>query len=58
MLTIFNSLSRTKQAFVPITPGQVKLYVCGVTIYDYCHIGHARTYVAFDVVVRYLRARG
>jgi cysteinyl-tRNA synthetase len=43
---------------VPITPGQVKLYVCGVTIYDYCHIGHARTYVAFDVVVRYLRARG
>lgn len=58
MLTIFNTLSRTKQAFVPITPGQVKLYVCGVTIYDYCHIGHARTYVAFDVVVRYLRARG
>lgn len=58
MLTLFNTLSRSKQAFVPITPGQVKLYVCGVTIYDYCHIGHARTYVAFDVVVRYLRARG
>lgn len=58
MLTIFNTLSRSKQALVPITPGQVKLYVCGVTIYDYCHIGHARTYVAFDVVVRYLRARG
>jgi cysteinyl-tRNA synthetase len=58
MLTIFNTLSRSKQALVPIIPGQVKLYVCGVTIYDYCHIGHARTYVAFDVVVRYLRARG
>jgi cysteinyl-tRNA synthetase len=58
MLTIFNTLSRSKQAFKPITPGQVKLYVCGVTIYDYCHIGHARTYVAFDVVVRYLRSRG
>lgn len=58
MLTIFNTLSRSKEIFKPITPGQVKLYVCGVTIYDYCHIGHARTYVAFDVVVRYLRARG
>ncbi|MFC0444393.1 cysteine--tRNA ligase [Pseudidiomarina halophila] len=58
MLTIFDTLRRSKDVFKPITPGEVKLYVCGVTIYDYCHIGHARTYVAFDVVVRYLRAKG
>ncbi len=58
MLTIFDTLRRSKEVFQPITPGEVKLYVCGVTIYDYCHIGHARTYVAFDVVVRYLRSKG
>ncbi|RUO56120.1 cysteine--tRNA ligase [Pseudidiomarina homiensis] len=58
MLTIFDTLRRRKEVFQPITPGEVKLYVCGVTIYDYCHIGHARTYVAFDVVVRYLRSKG
>ncbi|MRJ41125.1 MULTISPECIES: cysteine--tRNA ligase [Idiomarina] len=58
MLKVFNTLTRQKEEFKPITPGKVKLYVCGVTIYDYCHIGHARTYVAFDVIVRYLRARG
>lgn len=58
MLKVFNTLTRQKEEFKPITPGEVKLYVCGVTIYDFCHIGHARTYVAFDVVVRYLRARG
>ncbi|GAB3290521.1 cysteine--tRNA ligase [Pseudidiomarina andamanensis] len=58
MLKVFNTLTRQKEEFKPITPGEVKLYVCGVTIYDYCHIGHARTYVAFDVVVRYLRSRG
>lgn len=58
MLSIFDTLRRRKDEFKPITPGEVKLYVCGVTIYDYCHIGHARTYVAFDVVVRYLRSKG
>ncbi|RUO25191.1 cysteine--tRNA ligase [Aliidiomarina minuta] len=58
MLKLYNSLTRQKEAFQPLIPGQVKLYVCGVTIYDYCHIGHARTYVAFDVVVRYLRYLG
>lgn len=58
MLTIFDTLRRSKEVFQPLTPGEVKLYVCGVTIYDYCHIGHARTYVAFDVVVRYLRSKG
>ncbi|MBA3988716.1 MAG: cysteine--tRNA ligase [Idiomarina sp.] len=58
MLKLFNSLTKQKEEFQPLTPGEVKLYVCGVTTYDYCHIGHARTYVAFDVVVRYLRYLG
>jgi cysteinyl-tRNA synthetase len=58
MLTIYNTLGRTKQPFVAITPGQVRLYVCGMTVYDYCHLGHARVMVAFDVVTRWLRASG
>lgn len=58
MLKLFNSLTKQKETFTPLTDGEVKLYVCGVTTYDYCHIGHARTYVAFDVVVRYLRYIG
>ncbi|MBY5922139.1 cysteine--tRNA ligase [Ferrimonas balearica] len=58
MLQIFNTLTRQKEEFKPIEPGKVGLYVCGVTIYDYCHIGHARTYVAFDTMVRYLRSKG
>jgi cysteinyl-tRNA synthetase len=57
-LTVFNTLTRKKQSFEPIKPGHVGIYVCGVTTYDYCHIGHARTYVAFDIVVRYLRKLG
>ena len=58
MLKIYNSLTRTKQEFKPITPGKIGLYVCGVTVYDLCHIGHARTFVNFDVIVRYLRYAG
>ena len=58
MLRIYNSLTRQKQDFVPITPGQVRMYVCGMTVYDYCHLGHARVMVAFDVVRRWLRASG
>lgn len=58
MLTIYNSLGREKQPFVAITPGQVRLYVCGMTVYDYCHLGHARVMVAFDVVTRWLRTSG
>jgi len=58
MLTIHNSLGRTKQAFVPIRPGEVRMYVCGMTVYDYLHLGHARMLVVFDVVARYLRACG
>jgi len=58
MLKIYNSLTRQKEEFKPIRPGQVGMYVCGVTIYDLCHIGHGRTFVDFDVVVRYLRYLG
>jgi cysteinyl-tRNA synthetase len=58
VLQIYNTLTRTKEEFVPLESGKVKMYVCGVTTYDYCHIGHARMFVAFDVVVRYLRHRG
>jgi cysteinyl-tRNA synthetase len=55
-LKIYNSLSREKQRFVPIEPGRVRMYVCGMTVYDYCHVGHARVMVVFDVVRRWLRA--
>ena len=58
MLQIFNTLTRKKESFVPIVPGKVSMYVCGITIYDFCHVGHARTYVAFDVMNRYLRFSG
>ena len=58
MLHIYNSLTRKKDPFTPITPGKVRLYVCGMTVYDYCHLGHARVMVVFDMAVRYLRARG
>ena len=58
MLRIYNSAARRKQEFAPIRPGEVRMYVCGVTVYDYCHIGHARMMVVFDVVQRWLRASG
>lgn len=58
MLQIYNTLNRQKEVFTPIVPGKVGLYVCGITIYDHCHVGHARTYVAFDVINRYLRFSG
>jgi len=58
MLQIYNSLTKRKEAFTPIEPGKVRMYVCGMTVYDYCHIGHARVLVVFDLVARYLRARG
>lgn len=56
MLRIHNSLTKQKDIFTPIEPGKVKLYVCGMTVYDLCHVGHARVMVVFDVVTRYLRA--
>ena len=58
MLQIYNTLSRSKQVFKPILPGKVKMYVCGMTVYDFCHIGHARVMIVFDMVVRWLRASG
>ena len=54
MLEIYNSLTRTQSRFVPIDPQRVRVYVCGMTVYDYCHIGHARVMVVFDVLYRYL----
>jgi cysteinyl-tRNA synthetase len=57
-LKIYNTLTRQAQAFEPLEPGHVRLYVCGMTIYDLCHIGHARMMTAFDLVVRWLRASG
>ena len=58
MLKIYNTLTRSKQEFKPIEAGKIGMYVCGVTVYDLCHIGHARTFVNFDVIVRYLRYSG
>jgi cysteinyl-tRNA synthetase len=58
MPQIYNSLTRRKESLRPIEPGKVRMYVCGMTVYDYCHIGHARVLVVFDMVARYLRARG
>jgi cysteinyl-tRNA synthetase len=55
MLKIYNNLTRQKEIFKPIVPGKVGMYVCGMTVYDYCHLGHARVMVVFDVVARYLR---
>ncbi len=58
MLQIYNTLNNQKERFVPIEPGKVKMYVCGMTVYDYCHVGHARVLVVFDVIARYLRESG
>ena len=58
MLQIFNTLTRRKETFQPIEHGKVRLYVCGMTVYDFCHIGHARVMVVFDMVQRWLRASG
>ncbi|BCB07844.1 cysteine--tRNA ligase [Vreelandella venusta] len=55
---IYNTLTRRKEPFTPLVAGKVSMYVCGMTVYDYCHLGHARVMVAFDVITRYLRYRG
>ena len=57
-MQIYNSLTRAKAPFVPIEPGHVRMYVCGMTVYDYCHVGHARVLVAFDMVRRWLKCQG
>lgn len=58
MLMIYNSLSRMKEKFVPLNPGKIGIYVCGITVYDICHLGHARSMVCFDIIVRFLRTQG
>src|SRR3954469_8022829 len=58
MLQIYNSFTQQKEVFQPIEANKVKIYVCGPTVYDFCHIGNARTYAGFDVIIRYLRWRG
>ena len=57
-LSIYNTLTRSKATFEPIKAGKVSLYVCGITVYDFCHIGHARVLIAFDVITRFLRSQG
>ena len=57
-LRIYNTLSRELEEFSPLQPGQVRMYVCGMTVYDYCHLGHARVLVVFDMVRRWLRTSG
>lgn len=57
-LKIYNTLTRKKDVFRPIHAGKITMYVCGITVYDYCHIGHARVLVAFDAITRYLRSQG
>ncbi|MDE2269933.1 MAG: class I tRNA ligase family protein, partial [Betaproteobacteria bacterium] len=57
-LHLHNTLTRGKDRFVPIEPGHVRMYVCGMTVYDYCHIGHARVMVVFDLLQRWLKAQG
>jgi len=58
VIKIYNTLSQEKEEFKPIEPGKVRMYVCGMTVYDYCHLGHARVLVAFDVITGYLRHQG
>jgi cysteinyl-tRNA synthetase len=55
MLTVYNTLTRQKEQFKPLDPNHVRMYVCGMTVYDYCHLGHARVMVVFDMVARWLR---
>ena len=57
-LRIYNTLSRALEPFTPLEPGHARMYVCGMTVYDLCHLGHARAMVAFDVVQRWLKASG
>lgn len=57
-LTVYNTLTRRQEPFETVEPGLVKMYCCGVTVYDYCHLGHARSYIVWDVIRRYLQSRG
>ena len=55
MLKIFNTLTKKKEIFIPICEKIINIYVCGITVYDHCHIGHARTFTIFDMIIKYLR---
>ena len=57
-MKLYNTLTRKKEEFVPITPGEVKMYVCGPTVYNFFHIGNGRTFIVFDTIRRYLEYRG
>ena len=57
-IRLYNTASRSKEEFKPLKAGKAGIYVCGVTVYDYSHIGHARSVIVFDILVRYFRARG
>ena len=57
-MQLYNTLTRKKETFTPLRPGKVHMYVCGITAYDYCHIGHARSAIVFDLLVRHMRAQG
>ena len=57
-LRVYNTMSGKKEEFHPRVPGKVGMYVCGVTVYDYCHIGHARANIVFDIIFRYLQFAG
>ena len=57
-ITLYNTLTRQKEEFVPLNPENVRMYVCGMTVYDYCHLGHARVLVVFDMIARWLRQHG
>ena len=57
-LSIYNTLSKSKEVFTPLQGNQVRMYVCGMTVYDFCHLGHGRSMVAFDVITRWLRHSG
>lgn len=57
-LHLYNTLTRKKEVFKPLIPGKIGMYVCGITVYDFCHIGHARVLVAFDIITRFLRSQG
>ena len=57
-MKLYNTLTKQKEDFKPLKPGKMGLYVCGITVYDCCHLGHARVFVAFDMVVRFFKMRG
>jgi len=57
-LKIFNTLTNEKETFTPLAPGKVRMYVCGVTVYDSAHVGHARSFFTFDIIYRYLKLAG